>query len=299
MITLIADRDERLDRFLARSLPDHSRAKLARLIEEGEVRVEGHARKPSFPLREGMRVELVEPVEAPPHDLTPAAIELRVVYEDEALLVVDKPRGLATHPAPSLKEPSLVNALLARSHELSQAGGSFRPGIVHRLDKETTGLLVVAKRDAAHVALARQIAERTAERRYVAWLTGRVPHPRLTINAPIERDPRARVKMAVTATGKPAVTHLKRLAEGTGQSLVAVRLETGRTHQIRVHARHAGHPVVGDKLYGGPPVSALQLHAAYLALDHPETGERMAWSTPPPDDFADATLVPMAEVEVW
>jgi 23S rRNA pseudouridine1911/1915/1917 synthase len=161
-MTLVADREERLDRFLAQAFPDHSRTKLARWIGDGKVLVDGKPAKPSLKLEPGMVVELDEPEKTPAHDLTPAQIELKVVFEDDEMLVVDKPRGLATHPAPSLKEPSLVNALLARPHALSQGSGSYRPGIVHRLDRETTGLLVVAKTDSAHVRLAQQMEAKTA-----------------------------------------------------------------------------------------------------------------------------------------
>jgi len=164
-LELIADAPERLDKFLARMLPKHSRSKLVRLIDSGAVLVNGQPERTSFKLAAGTKVTLDEPDEAEAHDLTPAEIDIEVVFEDEHLLVVNKPRGLAAHPAASLKEPSLVNALLARAHELSSVGGDFRPGIVHRLDKETTGLMVVAKLDSAHVSLAKQIEQKTAERR--------------------------------------------------------------------------------------------------------------------------------------
>lgn len=296
---LVADRRERLDRFLARMLPEHSRTKLAKLIERGEVTVDGTVQKPSFALEEGMQVVLAEPEETAAHDLTPADIPLDIVYEDDDLLVVNKPRGLAAHPASTLKEPSLVNALLARNTELSTAAGEFRPGIVHRLDKETTGLMVVAKNDAAHVALAKQMETKSAERRYFAVVAGDVEQAKFTVSAPIARSKQNRLLMTVDPHGKPAVTHVKRLARRQEGTVVACRLETGRTHQIRVHLRAIGHPVLGDTLYAprefaeGP----LQLHAGYLAFDHPTTHERLAFYADPDRDFYGHEQVSRADLE--
>jgi 23S rRNA pseudouridine1911/1915/1917 synthase len=285
---LIADARERLDKFLARMLPDHSRTKLARLIDGGEVLVDGKLQtKPSFPLEPGMEVGLEEPDETAAHDLTPADIPLDVVYEDDVLLVINKPRGLAAHPAASLKEPSLVNALLARKTELSTAAGEFRPGIVHRLDKETTGLMVVAKNDQAHVILARQMETKTAERRYLAVVAGDVEQDRFTINAPMARSKTNRMQMAVDPHGKPAITHIRRLTRVAQGTAVACRLETGRTHQIRVHLRAVGHPVQGDALYAPKEYASgpLQLHAGFLAFDHPTSGERVTFTAEPDESF--------------
>jgi 23S rRNA pseudouridine1911/1915/1917 synthase len=287
LITLIADATERLDRFLARRLPRHSRARLAAHIQKGQVRVEGRVERPAFRLKPGMEVR-VEPItDAPAHDLTPAPIPLDVRYEDEHLLAVNKPRGLATHPAPTLREPSLVNALLARGQELSSGSSPYRPGIVHRLDKDTTGLLVVAKSDAVHAALARQFERKTARRIYLAVVAGRLDQDRVVIDAPIGRDPRNRKRMAVLREGKPAVTHIRKLgalAEGT---LLAAELETGRTHQVRVHLAFAKLPVLGDTLYAPRSDRSLplQLHAALLEFDHPATGERLRVFAEPPEDF--------------
>lgn len=295
---LTADRDERLDRFLARVLPTHSRTKLAKLVEAGVVLVGGKPAKRSMRLELGMIVRLDTPAENAPHDLTPADIALDVVFEDDSLLVINKPRGLATHPAASLKAPSLVNALLARTHGLSNAG-SFRPGIVHRLDKETTGLIVVAKTDSAHVALARQIAEKRAERRYVAVVVGDLEQERFSIDAPIARDHSNRLRMAAVTGGKAAVTHVKKLRRLDQGSLCALRLETGRTHQIRVHLRAIGHPVVGDSLYARLERSggAMQLHAAFLAFDHPATGASVSFFQAPPPDFVGSEWVNLGDVE--
>lgn len=283
----IADTEERLDRFLTRLLPEFSRTKLAAMANEGGVLVDGKPRKASFALSPGMLVAFESPEESEPHDLTPAEIPLSVVFENADLLVVDKPRGLATHPAASLKEPSLVNALLARGHGLSEAGGAFRPGIVHRLDKDTTGLLVVAKNDAAHVALAKQIEGKSAERRYFAVVRGVPEQEKFRIDAPIARDPKNRQKMAVASGVKRAVTHVVVIGRADAGSVLAVRLETGRTHQIRVHLRSIGHPVVGDPVYGVKETEGLplQLHAAFLAFDDPTTGDRIECYSPPPSDF--------------
>ena len=285
---LVADQLERLDKFLARMMPDHSRTKLVRLIDAGEVLVNGKpAVKSSLMLEPGMDVALDEPEEAPSHDLTPADIPLDIIFEDEVMLIVNKPRGLASHPAASLKEPSLVNALLNRNIELSQAGGAFRPGIVHRLDKETTGLMVVAKTDAAHVSLAKQIESKDAERRYVAIVGGLVERDRFSIDAPMGRDKVNRMKMAIDPSGKRAITHIKRVGSYGPGTLIVVRLETGRTHQIRVHMSSFGMPVYGDALYApkGFSEGLMQLHAAYLEVDHPTTGTRMSFFAEPDDSF--------------
>lgn len=283
-----AQQSGRLDKFLSERLPAFSRTRLAELILKGKVLVDGKRRRPSFKLEQGMAVTLESlPEERPPHDLTPVDIPLEVVYEDECLLVVNKPRGMATHPAASLKEPSLVNALLGRNTALSGVGGGFRPGIVHRLDKETTGLIVVAKTDAAHLALARQFANKTAGRVYVAVVHGDLEQERLRIEALIGRDPKNRKRMAVDPKGKPAVTHVMRLARLEKGTLVACKLETGRTHQIRVHLAAAGHPVVGDPVYGKreDAAPAMMLHAARLSFVHPASGKRMEFTKAPPGDF--------------
>lgn len=287
VITFSVDSSDRLDKFLARMLPEHSRTKLAKMIEAGEVLVDGQVQKPRFTVEPGMVISLPEPEDAAAHDLTPANIPLDIVYEDEGLLVVNKPRGLAAHPATSLKEPSLVNALLARNIELSQTAGAFRPGIVHRLDKETTGLMVVAKTDQVHVALAKQMETKSAERRYFAVVGGLVERDRFVIDAPIARNQRNRLQMAVDPAGKHAVTHVKRvglLPEGT---VVACRLETGRTHQIRVHLSACGMPILGDQLYSPRNFSQglMQLHAAFLAFEHPLKGERVSFFALPDESF--------------
>lgn len=279
---------ERLDKFLAEQMPEHSRSRIAKWIEESGVTVDGQSRPAGFKLRAGMRVSTDEIPEQDPHDLTPTTDPIEVLFEDEELLVVNKPRGMATHPAPGLRESTLVNALLGRGSNLSAGSAEYRPGIVHRLDKETTGLLMVARTDAAHRSLAAQISSKTAERRYIAICAGAFPEARLRIDAPIDRDKRDRRKMAVSPEGKSSLTHIKRLQLLGDRTLVAARLSTGRTHQIRVHLMAAGYPVVGDEVYasGGLADGPLQLHAAYLEFSHPISDERMAFFLPPPADFA-------------
>ena len=273
-------------------LPDHSRTKLAKLVDERGVSVNSKAQKPSFLLTPGDTVEVTSPIkESVAHDLTPADIPVEILYEDDQLLVVNKPRGLATQPAASLKAPSLVNALLGRG-ALSSGSEPYRPGIVHRLDRETTGLLLVAKTDSAHWKLARQIAAKTAERRYVALIEGKIGDEPFRVDAPIGRDRKNRLRMAVDPLGKPAVTHVRKLGEVELGTVVMIQLETGRTHQIRVHLKAIGHPVVGDLVYNSHKTALpLQLHAAFISFDHPVTGERISIYSAPPEDFAGREFV--------
>lgn len=287
MITLKADRRERLDKLLARLVPDVSRSRLTKWIEAGHVRVEGNRAMPRTIVDPGARIHMDELEETPAHDLSPADIPLEVVFEDEHFMVINKPRGLATHPSPSLSEPSLVNALIGRGTTLSEGLAPFRPGIVHRLDKDTTGLIVVAKTDAAHPILARQIERKSATRMYLAIVRGEFAHDQFTISAPLARDPKDRMRMAVVASGKPAITHVKILRHVDAGTLVLCRLETGRTHQIRVHLRSVACPVVGDSLYAPKEMQTapMQLHAAGLRLDHPVTGETIVFVAAPPADF--------------
>lgn len=266
----------------------HSRTKWSLATAEGLVKVDGQVEtKPGFKVGKGQTIEYVEPRNREIHDLSPAEIQLDIVYEDEAIIVVNKPRGLATHPSASLKEPSLVNALLARGSQLSQGAEPFRPGIVHRLDKETTGLIVVAKSDAVHAALAKQFESREARRIYIGLVAGDVERDRFEIDAPIGRDPKSRQRMAAVLNGKPALTQCAVLDRRRGSTLMAFKLKTGRTHQIRVHLRAIGHPILGDSVYAtreyreGP----LMLHAAYLQLVHPTSGARVSLAAQPPPEF--------------
>lgn len=294
------DAGARLDRWLAERLPDLSRARLQSLIEEGRVLVDGHPAKASARVKAGQRfsVEVPAAVAAVPR---PQDIPLTVVHEDSHLLVLDKPAGLAVHPGAGRAEGTLVNALLHHVRDLSGVGGVLRPGIVHRLDRGTSGLLVVAKDDATHRALAAQFASRTVEKEYLALVLG-VPAPREgRINAAIGRHPQQRKRMAVRARGGREALTTWRVEEALdGAALLRVRIHTGRTHQIRVHLASIGHPIAGDREYGGartPPsrrarsrevIASLArpaLHAARLVFTHPVSGERLAFESALPEDL--------------
>ena len=295
----------RLDRFLQAHAPDLSRTRLQALIASGQVAVTGGHPKASHRLRAGAEITVEVP---PPEPLTlvPEAIPLAIVHEDAGLLVVNKPVGLVVHPGAGNWTGTLVHALLAHcGADLSGIGGARRPGIVHRLDRGTSGLLVVAKTDRAHLGLARQLKARTVERRYLALVHGRLPHAAGVVETAIGRDPRDRLRMAVrpAGAGRPALTRyrvLERFTRPAPFTLLEATLGTGRTHQIRVHLAHLGAPVVGDRTYRRrgplPPdpdlaahVAALggqALHAAVLGFTHPTTGAPLRFEAPPPPAFA-------------
>ena len=225
-----------------------------------------------------------------PLDVEPEAIPLRIIYEDEDLLVVDKPAGMTVHPAPGQTRHTLVNALLAHCRDLSGVGGVLRPGIVHRLDKDTSGLLLVAKNDRAHADLSRQLKERAVEKGYLALVRGRMEQAEGVIEGAIGRDPRNRKRMAIVEGGRPARTAYRVREYLDGMTLVEVAPSTGRTHQIRVHFAAAGHPIVGDALYGKPSalVGRQFLHAYRLAFRHPRDGRHVAFESPLPPDLEEA-----------
>ncbi|TVR08740.1 MAG: RluA family pseudouridine synthase [Salinarimonadaceae bacterium] len=317
----------RLDRALTQAFPDFSRARLQDLVRDGRVSVDGSpARQPSMKVADGARLVLVTPPPSPPE---PAgeAIPLMIVHEDSDLVVLDKPAGLVVHPAGGHESGTLVNALIAHCGDsLSGIGGVARPGIVHRLDKDTSGLLVVAKNDAAHRGLSAQFADhgRTGplERAYLALCWGAADRPRFTIDAPIARSAQNREKMRVVtpraaqrevegggvSRAREAITHVETIesfgpAEAPLATLLRCTLETGRTHQIRVHLAHRGLPLLGDQLYGSGFASKARLlspraaaalealgrqalHATLLGFAHPRTGETMRFESPPPDDLA-------------
>lgn len=303
----------RLDRVLAARVPDLSRSRLKALILDGRVEVgTGPIRDPAYHVGPGDTITIDVP-EAAPAEPQGEAIPLHIVYEDDDLIVIDKPPGLVVHPAAGHATGTLVNALIAHcGASLSGIGGVRRPGIVHRLDKDTSGLMVVAKNDVAHASLTAQFADhgRTGamERGYLAFAWGMPGRPYGTINAPIDRHPHAREKMAVREGGREAITHWEvresfKGRDGKGvASLIACRLETGRTHQIRVHLAHIGHPLLGDSVYGphfktkasqlGPRAQAAltalgrqALHAYLLVIEHPRTGEILHWEAPLPEDL--------------
>jgi len=292
----------RLDRVIPAHVPDASRAQAKRWIEDGRVRVEGRQARPSLALREGETV-VVELPPPEPARTPPEPIPLDIVYEDEDLLVVNKPPFLVVHPAPGHRSGTLVNALLHHCPNLSGVGGVIRPGIVHRLDRGTSGLLVVAKHDRAHRAIAGQFARRSVEKRYQALVYGRPPSP-LRIESPLGRDVRDRKKISSRSPrGKPAITIATSIEHLSLTTLLSVQIETGRTHQIRVHLSEAGFPVVGDKDYGRrrpsspgskdaagsleilEEMSRPALHAALLSFLHPGSGEPVRFEAPLPPDM--------------
>jgi len=275
---------ERLDRFLAAQCPDLSRSRIQELIRDGRVKVGGTAvTKPAHRLRGGELIE-VEVTPKPPPEVVPTPLPLKVVYEDEDLLVIDKPAGLVVHPGAGHHADTLANALVAYMGWAPTPGE--RPGIVHRLDKDTSGLMVAAKNEAAHRRLQTDLKARRFKKGYLALVEGRLTPPEGVIDAPVGRDPRRRTRMAV-GTGRSAVTRYRVLQYLTGATLVEVWPETGRTHQIRVHFSSLGHPLAGDALYGRPcpTLNRHFLHAFYLGFPHPRTGRWLEFTSPLPPEL--------------
>lgn len=289
-IDFIAEKSgERLDVFLARKYPEMSRSHLQKLITAEEVLINGKSRKANYKLSEGELVSLCLP-EPEVINISPENIPLDILYEDSDIIVINKPRGMVVHPAAGVTTGTLVNALLAHCDDLSGINGVIRPGIVHRLDKDTSGVMVAAKNDAAHINLSEQIKNKTAKRVYWAIVFGNIKESSGTINGDIGRNPNDRQKMAiVTANGKPATTKFKVLERFGQYTLIECRLLTGRTHQIRVHMTSIGHPLVGDPKYGrGKSPFKIQgqaLHSLNLTLVHPKTGEEMIFEAPLPEDM--------------
>lgn len=281
----------RLDQFLARELPKFSRSRLQQLIRQKFVAVNGEAARPRDLIRAGDRIEINEPP-ATKIDNLPEAIPLEILYEDDDLIVINKPAGLVVHPGAGHREHTLVNALLHHCPMLSGIGGEERPGIVHRLDKETSGCLVAAKNDEAHRGLSAQFEARTVEKIYLALVAGRLRKNAGTIEEKIGRHPVHRQRMSVASRrGRTAKTEYRVDRANDAMSLVECKLHSGRTHQIRVHLHHLGHPVLGDKIYGAKFSKSFprqMLHAWKLGFDHPRTGERKNFEAPIPDDFKDA-----------
>ncbi len=294
----------RLDTFLADRAAELSRSRAQKLIEEGLVQVNRvSCPDKNYRLKSGDQIlaSMLPPKET---SIEPERIRLDIVYEDEDLLVVNKPRGMVVHPAPGHTGGTLVNALLYHCSDLSGIGGVKRPGIVHRLDKNTSGLLIVAKNDFAHRSLSGQLKTKKLKREYIALVCGRVEPEKGRIEAPVARHPRHRKKMAVVAGGREAVTHYRVLKYFTRYTLVQLRLETGRTHQIRVHMSHIGHPVAGDTAYGRKDYSDLPpglaaphaLHARRITFGYPRTGENLDISVPLPEEFTEGLKIISGQV---
>lgn len=282
---------ERLDVFLTEQNQDFSRSHVQKLIADGKVMVNGQQRKANFKLTAGdeITLEIPEAVEA---EILPEDIPLDILYEDKDIIVINKARGMVVHPAAGVFSGTLVNALMHHCTDLSGINGELRPGIVHRLDKDTSGVMVAAKSDKAHLSLAQQIKDKTAHRIYQAIVYGNIKEEAGIIKGDIGRHPIDRKKMAIVQDGKSAVTHFKVLERFGEYTLVECALETGRTHQIRVHMTHIGHPLVGDPKYGTNgkrkdnfSIQGQALHSMSLELDHPVTGERMTFNTELPEDM--------------
>ncbi|HEY4285073.1 MAG TPA: RluA family pseudouridine synthase, partial [Chthoniobacterales bacterium] len=279
----------RLDRFLAEELSQFSRSRIQQLIRQGEITVNDKRARPRDPVRSGDTIRVVEP---PPErmDTVPEAIPLGIIFEDDDLIVINKPSGMVVHPGAGHRAHTLVHALLNHCKTLSGIGGKERPGIVHRLDKETSGCLVVAKNDLTHRGLAEQFAARSVEKVYLALVMGRLRRPSGSIDEKIGRHPVHRQRMSVSPQrGREAKTEYRVVRAGDALSLVECRLHSGRTHQIRVHLHHIGHPVVGDKIYGRKsPIKheRQMLHSWKLGFHHPRTEDWREFQAPLPNDIA-------------
>ncbi|MFB6727255.1 RluA family pseudouridine synthase [Bacillus mobilis] len=283
-------KSERIDKFVAEINSEWSRSQVQQWIKDDVVTVNGKSVKVNYKVRENdeITVTIPEPEEL---DIQAEDMNLEIYYEDADVLVVNKPRGMVVHPAPGHTSGTLVNGLMHHCTDLSGINGVMRPGIVHRIDKDTSGLLMVAKNDVAHESLVNQLVAKTVTRRYKAIVHGVIPHDKGTIDAPIARDKKERQSMTVDENGKNAVTHFQVLERFKDFTLVECRLETGRTHQIRVHMKYIGYPLAGDPKYGPKKtlnMNGQALHAGILGFDHPRTGEYIQFEAPIPEVFEDA-----------
>lgn len=280
----------RLDKYLAESDKDLSRTIIQKLISEEKILVNGKKTKSSYKVCEG-DIVTIENIEAKEDTyLKPQKMDLDVIYEDNDIIIVNKEKGIVVHPGNGNPDGTLANAILERCKDsLSGIGGTIRPGIVHRIDKDTSGLVIIAKNDNAHLKISKQIQERTVSKTYIALVRGVIKENEATINMPIGRSTKDRKKMAVTKTGKEAVTHFKVLKRYDGFTLLEVKIETGRTHQIRVHMSEIGYPIVGDEVYsnGKNPfnVKGQMLHAQKLEFTHPTTNQKVTYEAPLPEYF--------------
>lgn len=277
----------RIDKALSLRLTNYSRSQIQQWLKNQAVEVNGQVVRSNYKVKQGDQVEIIIP-EPEVLDVLPENIPLEIVYEDEDVLVINKPQGMVVHPSAGHATGTLVNGLLYHIKDLSSINGVIRPGIVHRIDKDTSGLLMVAKNDRAHIALAEQLKDKTSLRKYVALVHGEIPHDKGEIDAPIGRSKADRKMQAVIEGGKPAVTHFEVIEHLDQYTLVSLQLETGRTHQIRVHMKYIGYPVAGDPLYGPRKTLAGKgqfLHAQMLGFKHPRTGEMMVFEAPLPTIF--------------
>lgn len=278
---------ERIDKAVSSVQTEWSRTQISNWLTEGIVKVNGGTVKSNYKVKIGDVVEVTVP-EAEPLDVIAENLDLDIVYEDADVLVVNKPKGMVVHPAPGHLSGTLVNGLMHHCQDLSGINGILRPGIVHRIDKDTSGLLMVAKNDVAHVSLVDQLVKKTVTRKYTALVHGHIAHDKGTIDAPIGRDQKDRQKQAVVDNGKHAVTHFQVIERFGEFTLVECRLETGRTHQIRVHMKYIGYPLVGDPKYGPKKTIDFDgqvLHAGVLGFVHPVSGEYLEFEAPLPADF--------------
>lgn len=278
---------ERIDKALSTIQEDWSRSQIANWITDGIIKVNGEGVKAKYKVKEGDVIEVDVP-DPESLEVIPEDLDLEIIYEDKDVLVVNKPKGMVVHPAPGHLTGTLVNGLMHHCQDLSGINGVLRPGIVHRIDKDTSGLLMVAKNDHAHHSLVDQLVNKTVTRKYTALVHGHIAHDKGTIDAPIGRDPKDRQKQAIVDNGKHAVTHFTVMERLGDYTLVECRLETGRTHQIRVHMNYIGYPLVGDPKYG--PKKTIDfggqvLHAGVLGFVHPVTEEYLEFEVPLPDDY--------------
>ena len=281
--------NKRIDSYIVDQNMHLSRTTIKRLLEEGKILVNGNKKKPSYKPEKG-DVITIEIPKAEEIDLKPQNIPIDVIYEDNDIIVVNKPKGMVVHPANGNPDGTLVNAILSLCKDsLSGIGGEIRPGIVHRLDKDTSGLLIIAKNDLAHINMSKQIQDRKVIKKYIALVKGVIGEDTATINMPIARSTKDRKKMAVDSKGKEAITHYKVLQRYDKYTLLEIKIDTGRTHQIRVHMAYIGHPVVGDIQYSNGKnefgVEGQMLHSRYLEFDHPITGKRLKLEAPLPEYF--------------
>lgn len=280
----------RIDKYITDQYPQWSRSLIQQWIKEGNIEVNGGPVKSNYKIAVGDEIQITEP-DPVPLNIEAEAIDLDIIYEDSDVLVVNKPRGMVVHPAPGNYSGTLVNALMAHCKDLSGINGVMRPGIVHRIDKDTSGLLMVAKNDLAHEHLVEQLKNKETKRRYLAIVNGVMPHDKGTIDAPIGRNPEDRQSMIVTdKNSKEAVTHFQVMERFTNHTLVSCELETGRTHQIRVHMRYIGFPIINDPKYGQRkkqdfPIDGQALHAELLGFTHPRTKEMLTFQAPLPEDM--------------